>query len=125
MITNEQYFIKAALDLNKIPDQYGYYTDDGFIKRGDQVWEIDVEVEQKAAYYANLARVRAMRDRLLADTDWVGGTDVPATDSVLALRSYRQALRDITDQVVEGQSLYVVWPADPRVGSANNFIQTS
>lgn len=29
--------------------------------------------------------------------------------------AYRQALRDITSQVVEGQELDITWPDDPTV----------
>ena len=41
--------------------------------------------------------VRKQRDDLLAETDWVGGTDVPQAIKT-TWNTYRQALRDITTQ---------------------------
>lgn len=58
------------------------------------------------------ARARFLRDRLLADSDWVllraqdQGTSVPP-----AWRAYRQALRDVTGQ--DGFPEMVVWPVKP------------
>lgn len=50
------------------------------------------------------------RNRLLAASDWTQLPDVPlATKEVWA--TYRQALRDITDQ--PGYPLEVVWPVAP------------
>jgi len=54
-------------------------------------------------------QVRATRDRLLKESDWVSGEDVPQTlkDSWFP---YRQALRDITDQEDPDN---IVWPDKP------------
>ena len=49
--------------------------------------------------------IRSQRDRLLAETDWTALSDV-AMSPEMAI--YRQALRDITDQV--GFPNTVVWP---------------
>ena len=56
------------------------------------------KAEHEAAYQqrvdAGMAeRVRTERDRLLAETDWTGLSDVTMT---AAMTTYRQALRDIT-----------------------------
>ena len=41
------------------------------------------------------AMVREKRNKLLAETDWAAGSDVTMSD---AMRTYRQALRDIPQQ---------------------------
>lgn len=41
------------------------------------------------------AMVRDKRNKLLAETDWAAGSDVTMSD---AMRTYRQALRDIPQQ---------------------------
>ena len=51
---------------------------------------------------------RAMRDSLLASTDWTANSDVTMSDE---MRVYRQALRDITDQ--PGFPTDVTWPTKP------------
>ena len=42
----------------------------------------------------DLADLREQRDALLKDTDWTANSDVTMSD---AMRTYRQALRDITN----------------------------
>jgi len=42
----------------------------------------------------DLTDLREQRDALLKDTDWLANSDVTMSD---AMRTYRQALRDITD----------------------------
>jgi len=42
----------------------------------------------------DLADLREQRDILLKDTDWTANSDVTMSDE---MRTYRQALRDITD----------------------------
>lgn len=72
-----------------------------------QVWEVAQLPLGRAE-----ANVRASRDDLLQDTDWVvakayeAGTPVPTEWA-----SYRQALRDITTQ--EGFPYSVTWPTKP------------
>jgi hypothetical protein len=59
-----------------------------------------------------LNEVRAVRNRLLAETDWVVtmhkelGTNIPT-----AMKTYRAALRDITDSATSLDD--VVWPEKP------------
>jgi hypothetical protein len=43
----------------------------------------------------NPSLVREHRNNLLAETDWAGASDVTMSD---AMRTYRQALRDIPQQ---------------------------
>ena len=53
-------------------------------------------------------RVRNHRDSLLRRTDWTALSDVTMSTE---MATYRQALRDITDQ--EGFPLSVTWPTAP------------
>ena len=55
-----------------------------------------------------LAVLRAERDRRLAETDWTANSDVTMTD---AMTTYRQALRDITDNATSLDD--VTWPTKP------------
>lgn len=50
-------------------------------------------------------RMRVKRNRMLSDTDWAAGSDVTMSDE---MRSYRQALRDITKQ--DGFPYSISWP---------------
>ena len=52
--------------------------------------------------------LREERNRLLAETDHFGFSDVTMTD---AMTTYRQALRDITDSYSSLDD--VVWPTKP------------
>ena len=52
--------------------------------------------------------VRNQRDRLLADTDWMALSDNAMTPE---WASYRQALRDITEQA--GFPYSMIWPTKP------------
>ena len=51
---------------------------------------------------------RALRDSLLAATDWTANSDVTMSD---AMREYRQALRDVPAQA--GFPDNVTWPVKP------------
>lgn len=57
---------------------------------------------------ATATGIRSQRDLLLAETDWTALSDVVMSPEMAA---YRQALRDITDQV--GFPNTVVWPVKP------------
>jgi len=57
--------------------------------------------------------VRIKRDRLLTDTDWVVTKASETDDSVpTEWKTYRQALRDITEQ--SGFPDNVIWPPRPE-----------
>lgn len=77
-----------------------------------QAWDIvDLEEEEKQYIHDNAAaEARAERNRLLIESDWTQGKDIP--DSVSQVwAAYRQALRDITSQ--EGFPFDVTWPTQP------------
>lgn len=85
-----------------------------------------VEVEYSAEDYAqaeidkqnfltvNLpSQIRKKRNKLLAESDWTQVVDVPfADEQKQAWATYRQALRDVTDQA--GFPLEVQWPVAPN-----------
>jgi len=56
----------------------------------------------------DLADLRTERNRLLAETDFYGNSDVTMSD---AMSTYRQALRDITDSSTSLDD--VTWPTKP------------
>jgi len=56
----------------------------------------------------DLADLRTERNRLLAETDFYGNSDVTMSD---AMTTYRQALRDITSSATSLDD--VTWPTKP------------
>lgn len=119
--------IEAVLEAPK-PDAGPYQTvvRNGVVKdaKGNWVtaWEVremfsddeeSTKAEKEAAYQAGLdaeaaKAVRAQRDKLLVETDWMALSDVTMSAEMAA---YRQALRDITAQ--EGFPHSVNWPVKP------------
>ena len=67
-------------------------------------WELQELPEEQASTY-----IRAERNRRLINSDWTQLSDSPV-DSTLWI-SYRQALRDVTDQT--GFPWNVNWPTEP------------
>jgi len=65
--------------------------------------DIDAEIE------AQWAVVRADRNRRLYACDWTQLPDAPVDGSVWA--TYRQALRDVTDQA---DPFNIIWPSQPE-----------
>ena len=57
---------------------------------------------------ATESQVRQERDNLLSETDWCANSDVIMSDD---MTTYRQALRDITDQ--SGFPTNITWPTKP------------
>jgi DNA-directed RNA polymerase subunit N (RpoN/RPB10) len=55
-----------------------------------------------------MADLRAERNRRLAETDWLGNSDVTMSD---AWKTYRQNLRDITNSATSLDD--VTWPTKP------------
>ena len=95
-----------------------------WVLRGDELEWLSTDIEQPtdAEIEAEVARlqeeqpkkeVRAHRDRLLTETDWV---TIRATDTGDPVPTewldYRQALRDITEQ--SGFPDNVEWPQEPE-----------
>ncbi|MFN9113017.1 MAG: tail fiber assembly protein [Bacteroidota bacterium] len=81
-------------------------------QRWTQVWTVrDMTTEEIASRdESQAASVRAERDRLLVQSDWTQGKDIP--DNVSGPWAvYRQSLRDITAQ--SGFPWTVEWPVAP------------
>jgi len=58
-----------------------------------------------------MENLRAKRNKLLADTDFYGNSDVTMSD---AMTTYRQALRDITNGVTTVEQVNAItWPTKP------------
>ena len=56
----------------------------------------------------DIAELRTERNRLLAETDYLGNSDVTMSE---AMTTYRQALRDITNSATSLDD--VTWPEKP------------
>jgi len=64
-----------------------------------------------AAPARRMVDLRSQRDALLAETDWMGNQDYSITD---AWKTYRQALRDITDTTPSDDALSnITFPTKP------------
>lgn len=87
------------------------------VVHGDN-WEWSVEAipaptpEEEESELA--AKVRAQRDELISETDYLLMADYPISEEELAaVKTYRQALRDVPQQ--DGFPNDVVWPEKPDV----------
>ena len=69
-------------------------------------WSLNSDWVDPLAYPKKKAR--ALRDSLLAATDWTANSDVTMSDE---MRTYRQALRDVPSQA--GFPRNVTWPDKP------------
>ena len=64
-----------------------------------------------AAPARRMRTLREQRDVLIAETDYMGNSDITMSD---AWKTYRQALRDITDQTPSDDVLSnITWPTKP------------
>ena len=54
-----------------------------------------LETGETEYFVEDASAIRLYRNKLLAETDWAGASDVTMSDS---MRVYRQALRDIPQQ---------------------------
>lgn len=78
---------------------------------GNWVQQFVVDVPSaNAATNKEAASVRIMRNKLLSDCDWTQLPDAPV--DVEEWRTYRQKLRDVTNQ--EGYPFSISWPAPPK-----------
>lgn len=76
--------------------------------RKDQVFSLDGTLISEVIVPFTEDEIRAERDRLLAETDYLALSDNTMS---AAMTTYRQALRDITDQA--GFPTSVTWPTKP------------
>ena len=78
-------------------------------------WTISNKTDEQIAEYDALlaADVRAERDKLIASCDWMAIKAFEAGTTVgTAWATYRQALRDVTDQA--GFPNEITWPTQPE-----------
>lgn len=115
----DEYPPEAALWCNSRGD---CYINEIESKNGMRCFQI-VEVPEPTD--ADIAeRVRAQRDRKIAETDWYMMPDYPADPETLEdVKKYRKALRDITLQ--SGFPRDVEWPVMPKVFSGDTERPTS
>ena len=119
----ETYYIEAAQSLGLISaeDADGNFVpygveDDVITSPTDSTVNVTVNdaIISRAKYLDALHNVRETRNGLLANTDWIGLSDVQldaATKQVWL--DYRQALRDCTDNLVEGDEDNFTFPQFP------------
>jgi hypothetical protein len=69
-------------------------------------WEAEWEEDTK------WAEIRAQRDRLLAETDYLYLTDAPSHGKKSEMTTYRQALRDLPQSAAKAED--VKWPKRPE-----------
>ena len=92
----------------KEQDMFQDYTDE----EGNVVTKTDQENDYTAKKLAEAAKnVRSQRDSKLAETDWMGLSDVTMSEEVAA---YRQALRDITAHENFPYLTEADWPTKPE-----------
>jgi len=95
---------------------YAWTERDMFAEYTDEDGVVHTKAEQETAYQTTLddeaaERVRTERDRLLAETDWTGLSDVTMSAE---MTTYRQALRDITDHTNFPYLTDADWPTKPE-----------
>tara|TARA_B100000123_G_scaffold29984_1_gene20230 strand:- start:123 stop:413 length:291 start_codon:yes stop_codon:yes gene_type:complete len=78
--------------------------------------EAELDAREKAwtddAPARRMSLLRNQRNQILAQTDWMGNSDVTMSD---AWKTYRQALRDITKQTPADDTLSnITWPKKPE-----------
>lgn len=98
--------------IQKFSQEEGYRE-----KRGDDLsWSIEKIPEKTEAEKREEAEksVRAKRDSLISETDYLLASDYPiSAEDLEAVKVYRQALRDVPQQ--EGFPFDVVWPDLPVI----------
>lgn len=110
--------LHAALLASNIPGVTGVSSDYGVvfveIPTRDEVTENELfAIQSLIASYSKTPswdEVRKKRSSLLKESDWRIARAEDLGESQVELRTYRQALRDITRQ---GDPVNVVWPVKP------------
>ena len=110
-MTDKYVFADASLEADVL-----VHHDDGStttIPKGSDGWDHMVDAGTKIGAFEPIAAtwdsVRGKRNQLLRDTDWQASSDRTMPDAETV---YRQALRDLPAQDVDGPG-DVVWPSAP------------
>ena len=90
-----------------------YTTETDYQMALSEAWQGEVTVEEVPE---TADEIRARRDRLLAATDWAVLPDSPLdAQSLEAVKTYRQALRDVPQQ--EPFPGAITWPRMPELAN--------
>lgn len=90
-----------------------YTTETDYQMALSEAWQGEVTVEEVPE---TADEIRARRDRLLAGTDWAVLPDSPLdAQSLEAVKTYRQALRDVPQQ--EHFPGAITWPRMPELAN--------
>lgn len=90
-----------------------YTTETDYQMALSEAWQGEVTVEEVPE---TADEIRARRDRLLAATDWAVLPDSPLdAQSLEAVKTYRQALRDVPQQ--EHFPGAITWPQMPELAN--------
>ena len=107
--TPEESMMETALSDVSMP----YITEADYQLALSEAWQGEVTVEEVAD---TTDEIRARRDRLLAATDWAVLPDSPLdAQSLEAVKTYRQALRDVPQQ--EHFPGAITWPQMPELAN--------
>lgn len=107
-ITNAQYTVEGSITALVDGVQMSIPADAGN-RHYRELLEQGIEIAPYVEPAPTADQVRAERDRLLAESDWTQVADAPVDQAAWA--TYRQALRDVPEQVGFPES--VVWPERP------------
>lgn len=107
--TPEESMMETALSDVSMP----YITEADYQLALSEAWQGEVTVEEVPE---TADEIRARRDRLLAATDWAVLPDSPLdAQSLEAVKTYRQALRDVPQQ--EHFPGAITWPQMPELAN--------
>ena len=83
-----------------------------FTAEEEKARDLEEQAWADGAPARRMAALREERNILLAETDWMGNSDVTMSAD---WKTYRQALRDITKQTPADDSLSnITWPTKPE-----------
>ena len=83
-----------------------------FTAEEEKARDLEEQAWADGAPARRMADLRQQRNQLLADTDWMGNSDVTMSAD---WKTYRQALRDITKQTPSDDTLSnITWPTKPE-----------
>lgn len=106
--TTENPVVESILSDVSMP-----YTEANYQLALSEAWQGEVTVEE---VLETADEIRARRDRLLAATDWAVLPDSPLdAQSLEAVKTYRQALRDVPQQ--EHFPGAITWPQMPELAN--------
>ena len=83
-----------------------------FTAEEEKARDLEEQAWADGAPARRMADLRQQRNRLLAETDWMGNSDVTMSAD---WKTYRQALRDITKTTPADDELSnITWPTKPE-----------